>query len=62
MAKEYAIGDTFHQGKVNLKVCEGLCIDCYFFSRPKGECANMACLDFQREDNQYVIFLEVKEE
>lgn len=21
MAKEYAIGDTFHQGKVNLKVC-----------------------------------------
>lgn len=61
MAKEYAIGETFRQGKVNLKVCEGLCIDCYFFSRPKGECANMACLDLQREDNQDVIFLEVKE-
>lgn len=35
MVKEYAIGETFRQGKVNLKVCEGLCIDCYFFSRPK---------------------------
>ena len=60
MAKEYVIGETFRQGKANLKVCEGLCIDCYFFSRPKGECANMAF--FQREDNQDVIFLEVKEE
>ena len=25
------------------------------------ECGNMACLNFQREDNQDVIFLEVKE-
>ena len=56
MAKEYAIGETFRQGKVNLKVCEGLCTDCYFFSRPKGECGNL-----QREDNQDVIFLEVKD-
>lgn len=62
MAKEYAIGETFRQGKVNLKVCEGLCIDCYFFNRKKEECANMACLDFQREDNQDVIFLEAKED
>ena len=23
MAKEYAIDETFRQGKVNLKVCEG---------------------------------------
>lgn len=36
MAKEYAIGETFRQGKVNLKVCEGLCIDCYFFNRKKN--------------------------
>lgn len=62
MAKEYTIGETFRQGKVNLKVCEGYCIDCYFFNRPKGECLNMACLNIQREDNQDVIFLEVKEE
>ena len=61
MAKEYAIGETFRQGKVNLKVCEGLCTDCYFFSRPKGECANMAFFGLPREDNQDVIFLEVKE-
>lgn len=52
MDKEYAIGETFRQGEVKLKVCEGLCIDCYFFSRPKGECGNMACLDLQRIDNQ----------
>ena len=58
MAKEYAIDETFRQGKVNLKVCEGLCIDCYFFSRPKEECGNMACLNFQREDNQDVITRE----
>lgn len=61
-AKEYAIGETFRQGKVNLKVCEGLCIDRYFFNGKKEECANMACLDFQREDNQDVISLEVKED
>ena len=62
MAKEYAIGETFRQGKFNLKVCEGLCIDCYFFSRPKEDCRTMACLDLQWIDNQDVIFLEVKEE
>jgi hypothetical protein len=62
VAKEYAIGETFRQGKVNLKVCEDLCIDCYFFRRPKEDCRTMACLDSQREDNQDVIFLEVKEE
>lgn len=35
MAKEYTIGETFRQGKVKLKVCKGLCTDCYFFRRPK---------------------------
>lgn len=62
MVKEYAIGETLRQGKVDLKVCEGLCIDCYFFNRKKEDCRSMACLDIQREDNRNVIFQEVNEE
>lgn len=62
MDKEYAIGETFRQGKVKLKVCKGLCTDCYFFRRPKEKCGNMACSDFLREDKQDVIFLKVKED
>ena len=61
MAKEYAMGETFQHNGVTLKVDKGMCIDCYFFNRPKEECGDMACLDLQRIDDQDVIFLGVKE-